>query len=480
MRRLSVEPRWDFDAWRTQARAALRAGWAPEEVAWDSDAAPSLFDDRPGAPRDVAAAAVAPAPGGGRLTIPAGFLPLAAALVLHRDPRRHALPYRILWRLVHGEPQLLHRATDPDIHRAQALRRQIRRDLHKAKAFVRFRAVAGEDNAFVSWFEPEHEIVDAIAPFFVRRFAGMRWSLLTPYRSAHWDGQALQFGAGATRADAPGDDALDTLWRRYYAHIFNPARLNLRAMRREMPQKYWKNLPEARLIPALAREAGARSQAMVERKPTQPRRGARPVKQVDAPVPEGNSLAALRAAAEGCRNCELWKPATQTVFGEGPAHARIMVVGEQPGDEEDLRGRPFVGPSGRLFDRAMEELGLDRSRMYVTNAVKHFRFEPRGKHRLHRNPSARHVRACHVWLEGELDRVKPGVVVCLGAVAAKAVFGSSFALMRGRGAWIELPEGARGLATVHPSFVLRQRDPESRERAYRGFVTDLQLLQTLA
>lgn len=197
---------------------------------------------------------------------------------------------------------------------------------------------------------------------------------------------------------------------------------------------------------------------------------------VDAPEPRNRSLSALREAAKDCRNCELWEPATQTVFGEGPARARVLVVGEQPGDEEDLRGRPFVGPSGRLFDKAIGELGLDRSRMYVTNAVKHFRFEPRGKRRLHRTPTSAHVRACHAWLEGELDRIRPDLVVCLGAVAARAVFGASFALMRNRGAWIELPEGARGLATVHPAFVLRQRDDASREREYRAFVADLALL----
>jgi DNA polymerase len=215
---------------------------------------------------------------------------------------------------------------------------------------------------------------------------------------------------------------------------------------------------------------------MVEREPPQRTFGPKTPEPVDAPRPRNRSLAALREAAGGCRNCELWQGATQTVFGEGPARARILVVGEQPGDEEDLRGRPFVGPAGKLFDKAITELGLDRSRMYVTNAVKHFRFEPRGKFRLHRSPSARHVRACHVWLEGEMDRIKPDAVVCLGAIAAKAVFGSSFALMRSRGVWHDLPGGARGLATVHPSFVLRQRDSDSRKQAYRGFVGDLALL----
>ncbi|WP_242163171.1 UdgX family uracil-DNA binding protein [Lysobacter sp. M15] len=217
-----------------------------------------------------------------------------------------------------------------------------------------------------------------------------------------------------------------------------------------------------------------RSQTMAKRKPANTESRVRTT--VNAPTSTGNSLAALRSAAKGCRNCELWKDATQTVFGEGPARARVLVVGEQPGNEEDLQGRPFVGPAGKLFDKAVAELGLDRSAMYVTNAVKHFRFEMRGKFRLHRSPTSAHVRACHVWLEGELRRVKPDIVVCLGAIAAKAVFGSGFGLMRERGTWQELPGGARGFATVHPSWVLRQRDSASREQAYRDFVADLELL----
>ena len=195
-----------------------------------------------------------------------------------------------------------------------------------------------------------------------------------------------------------------------------------------------------------------------------------------APEPVDDSLDALRDAAAACKRCPLWKPATQTVFGEGPDDARILVVGEQPGDQEDLSGHPFVGPAGKLFDKALAELGMERSAMYVTNAVKHFRFEMRGKFRLHRSPTPAHVRACHVWLEGELRRIKPDIVVCLGAIAAKAVFGSGFGLMRERGSWQDLPGGARGFATVHPSWVLRQRDSASREQAYRDFVADLELL----
>jgi DNA polymerase len=211
---------------------------------------------------------------------------------------------------------------------------------------------------------------------------------------------------------------------------------------------------------------------MATRKP--PRH--RTVPEGSAPEPVDDSLAALRQAAEGCKRCDLWRPATQTVFGEGPARARILVVGEQPGDAEDLAGQPFVGPSGRLFDRALAELGLDRGRMYVTNAVKHFKFERRGRIRLHKSPNPAEQRACRLWLEGELARIRPRIVVCLGAIAARNVFGTKFGLMRQRGTWHPLGSGRMGFATLHPSAVLRQRGAEAREAAYRGFVADLALL----
>jgi DNA polymerase len=175
----------------------------------------------------------------------------------------------------------------------------------------------------------------------------------------------------------------------------------------------------------------------------------------------------------------LWQPATQAVAGEGPEHARVMIVGEQPGDEEDLTGRPFVGPAGKLFMRALETLDIDRSKLFITNAVKHFRFEQRGKRRLHRNPEARHVEACHVWLEQEIAAVRPDAVVCLGATAARAVFGTTFRLTRQRGQWHTLADGLRAFATYHPSAVLRQRDGAS-EASYALFERDLSLLQEFA
>lgn len=201
------------------------------------------------------------------------------------------------------------------------------------------------------------------------------------------------------------------------------------------------------------------------------------VREGEAPEPRGESLDALREAAMGCRRCPLWKPATQTVFGEGPDDARVLFIGEQPGDAEDLSGRPFVGPAGKLFDRALAELGLERARFYVTNAVKHFKFERRGKVRLHRSPDPSERAACRIWLERELATVQPDVIVCLGAIAARAVFGSRFRLMAERGTWQTLADGTRAFATVHPSWVLRQRGDEARHEAYANFVHDLSLLR---
>ncbi|QOY63705.1 UdgX family uracil-DNA binding protein [Lysobacter sp. H21R4] len=464
MVRTQVEPGWSLDAWRGRARAALAAGVPPEDLQWDGDAQQGLAL---GAPLPDAPEA------GTGLVVPGRFIELASAVLCHRDPNRHGLLYRLLWRIVKGERRLLERATDPDVVAASALAAEVRRDTHKMKAFVRFRQIREGEEAYVAWFEPDHWILDRVAPFFAKRFAGMRWAILTPYRSVRWDGAALDFGPGGVRADAPAEDAREDLWLTYYANIFNPARLNPTMMRQEMPQKYWKGLPEAALLPSLLREAGSRVRDMAEREAQQPRRKipARAAAPTPASVDLG-SLAAARAQAAECRRCPLWEPPTQTVWGEGPQDARVMFIGEQPGDAEDLTGRPFVGPAGALLDRAFTDAGIDRAAAYLTNAVKHFRFEQRGKVRLHKRPDAGHVRACHVWLQQELATVRPDTVVCLGATAASAVFGNAFKLTQERGRWHTLGDGVRAMATVHPAWVLRQ-PPAARESAYRGLVADL-------
>ena len=583
----------DLDGFRQAARQLLDQQVAPAQVSWytSDDATPDLFAGTTHAPPPEALAtcvgadshradpsaahagqpngqtahaaeaavaagsagsAVEPGPGAPAVSVPASFLELCKTVILHRDPGRFGLLYRLLWRLVH-EPGLRHDPLDADRVQAAHLAHAVRRDMHKMKAFVRFRTV--EDEPFknspqlgplhVAWFEPEHYIVEAVAPFFARRFTQMRWVILTPQCSVRWgvvgpharhavsslppegaspalgrpggglgvrseepearvEGapaaasagaalRALEFGPGAQKEDAPPADAGEQLWLTYYQHIFNPARLKLKMMQQEMPRRYWKNLPEAQLISALAAQAQQRSAAMVAQAPAAPRRRI-PVFEASAAAaararssqtlnhqPERAgplTLPELRQATDRCRECPIGAHATQSVFGEGPSDARLFIVGEQPGDQEDLRGRPFVGPAGQLFDQAVGVLGWQRDALYVTNAVKHFKYELRGKRRIHKTPSQREAAACLHWLDSELAQVQPRAAVALGATAARALLGRPVAVLRERGQWFTRPDGLRVLVTLHPSALLRA-DPASRAQAFQAWVNDLQQAASL-
>ena len=217
---------------------------------------------------------------------------------------------------------------------------------------------------------------------------------------------------------------------------------------------------------------------MVEAAPTRPSRRAKAAAPGggDAPTPDDyvpSSTADVWEAVQGCRRCDLWRNATQGVAGAGPATARLMLVGEQPGDQEDLQGRPFVGPAGQLLDRALAEAGVDRAELYVTNAVKHFKFEPRGKRRLHKTPDGGQIRACRWWLENERRLVKPRVIVALGATAAGSLFGRPMPILKARGRPMPLDGEATGFVTVHPSYLLRLPDAAAKETGFRAFVADL-------
>ena len=462
----------DWGAWRAAARALAVSGVPPDSVVWSVRAATDLFAE----PQDAVPATE------GTFTVPRALVGLAETVIQARDPERFALLYRMIWRAHGGEKHLLEMTTDPEVQRAQRLAQAVRRDTHKMRAFVRFREVTEpEGTRYVSWFEPDHFIVEANAAFFTRRFATMVWSILTPYRSVHWDGEAIRFDAGASPADVPDDDRLEAYWRAYYSSIFNPARLKIGAMRSEMPQKYWRNLPEAAAIPELIRTAAGRVDAMVEQPVFSAPRPARPVAK---PAPaRGTPLQQAARDAALCRRCALWEPATQVVFGEGPPDARIMLVGEQPGDQEDLAGRPFVGPAGQLLDRAMAEAGLDRRAVYVTNAVKHFKFVPRGKRRIHEKPGTTEIVACKVWLDLERTELKPVLTVMMGVTAARAVLGRTVTIGKERGRPIPLPGedgNAMGFVTVHPSYLLRLPDEDAKAREYAAFVADLKQIAALA
>lgn len=251
----------DLEGWRSQARALIARRMAPELIVWRvDDGPPDLFAPHIAGPPDEAAPVI----------VPRRFAELAETVICHRHAARFGLLYRLLWRIARGERRLLEISSDPDVNRAEAMLRSVRRDLHKMKAFVRFRSTRIADaEHFIAWFEPQHFIVERVAPFFARRFAGMSWSILTPDRSAHWDGERLSFAPGTDKTSVPSEDALEDIWRRYYASTFNPARLNLKAMKSQMPVRYWKNLPEARLIAPLATSAAGRTQAMLDARPAE-------------------------------------------------------------------------------------------------------------------------------------------------------------------------------------------------------------------
>lgn len=470
MRSVVLAHEVDWDGWRAAARSLALDGVEPDSTVWSvatpSDLFAALDDD---APR--------PAPSGA-FTLPRALVALAETVIQAREPERFALLYRMVWRAHHGERQLLEQTTDPEVHRAQTLAQAVRRDTHKMRAFVRFREVEAEGaTRYVAWFEPQHFIVEANAGFFVRRFATMTWSILTPYRSAHWNGTELSFAPGADPAEVPDDDAVARYWLAYYSSIFNPARLKVGAMTSEMPRKYWRNLPEAAAIPEMIRTAQERTEAMVEQPNiSPPRPTARPSR--PAPPPPQGRLGQAAIDAAQCRACSLWEPATQVVFGEGPADAAMMLIGEQAGDQEDLAGRPFVGPAGQLLDRALAEAGVDRTGVYVTNAVKHFKFELRGRRRIHAKPDTGEIAACKQWLEIERAEVLPRITVLMGATAARAVLGRAVTITRERGKPMPLGN-TTALVTVHPSYLLRLPDEDAKRREYASFVADLRLAAEL-
>jgi DNA polymerase len=456
----------DLAGFRTAVRSLIAHRTPPEAVVWSGIDGGSLFGET------VTPAGDAPA-----LSLPRSVSALIETAICHREPERFALLYRLIWRVLHGERALLEMQSDPLVHRLEAMAGAVKRDLHKMHAFLRFREVKDPDGSerYVAWFEPEHFILEAAADFFVERFRGLVWSILTPLGSLHWDRETLTVGPPAEKSGAPDSDAFEAAWRSYYESVFNPARVNPKAMRQHMPKKYWRNLPETAAIRGLVQTAAMRAQEMVERE------AALPIKRDPRKAVAAMAQQEPATLDELNRQISASEPLTpgadHAVLGEGPTGADIAFVGEQPGDQEDREGRPFVGPAGQLLDKALAEVGIDRSRVYVTNAVKHFKFEPRGKRRLHKKPSTAEVKRYRWWLEKELALVRPKLVVALGGTALLGLTGQPLSVMRSRGP-LSLA-GFRGYATVHPSYLLRLPDEAAKQAAYARFCDDLAAARTL-
>ncbi|AWM36721.1 Uracil DNA glycosylase superfamily protein [Gemmata obscuriglobus] len=411
----------DFAAWRAAARALLVAAVPPADVLFDDGTAPGLF----------AAGELPPAPTAAAPEVPRAFVALAEAVACHREAQRWDRLYRVLWRLTRGEPHLLALATDDEVSWLLRAEKSVRRDVHKMHAFVRFRAVGGH---FVAWHRPDHRIVRRAAPFFRRRFPEMRWSILTPDESVTWDGVGLHFGPGVPAGAAPPPDVLEDMWKTYYRATFNPARIKLTAMKKELPVRHWATLPEAAIIPDLLSEAGDRVAAMVAH--------AEGAGSAAAFMPAARDLDSLRAAARSCTACGRCGPGAPPAFGVGPGGARVVLVGDHP---------RASGAADDLLAGALAEAGFDPAAVYRTHAVKR---APRPSPAAPREPH-RGAGACRPWLTAELAALAPAVVVCLGPHAARAVLGPLFRFAERRGEPVAAGPVARAIATHHPSAVLR-------------------------
>jgi DNA polymerase len=463
----------DFDAWRAAALDALARGLTPESIDWRTpQGEPALFSE----PEQSAQPAnVAEAP---QIRVSRELASLLKDAAHFRDAHRWSFLYRVLWRWAQGDRAVASPA-DEDGARLYKMAKAVRRAQHDMIAYVRFRQREASLGApeYVAWYEPGHDVLAWGAEHFAARMGRSTWLIATPDGAAMFDGERLQLErrralASEHAVDTP--DAAEALWMTYYGSIFNPARLNESALEQHMPVRFWKGLPEGALIPKLVSDArgGARRVAQAQ---SVGALGGRAVQvQAQDAQPERDAPTSL----DTCRRCDLWRNATQAVRGAGPSDARIMLLGEQPGDQEDLKGEPFVGPAGQLLHDAMQRAGMPREQVYLTNAVKHFKWEPRGKRRLHKTPAQQEVEACSYWLEQELHEVGARVIVTLGATALAALFGRRATLSAHIGRVVPYRD-KWVVATYHPSYALRQNDEAARERTVAAIVEALERAREL-
>jgi len=420
----------DWTGWRRATRAFVLSGVEPADLTWTIGCAGDIVPDADGG-----------------FVLPRTLVALAAQAFQAREAERFGLLYTLVWRAHRGE-LVLSDADDPDLRIARRWALAVRADAHRIRALLRFLPVTFHHQPhFLGWFDPDHFVLEATARLMARRAPASGFTIVTPDGIAHHDRTALRFGAGLKH---PGDD--ETLLAWWDAHN--------------------ETIPHATHDGGGLPEAEALDE--VPRPPERPSIG--PVVLMESQTGGTKDLA---REARGCERCDLCGPATQTVFGEGPRGARVLFVGEQPGDQEDIIGRPFVGPAGQLLDEALEEAGIDRRRITITNAVKHFKFTPRGRRRIHQSPSPREIEICRFWLDAERTAVNPTLLVLLGGSAGRAVLGRPVAVTRERGRPFKLPDGAMAFLTVHPSYLLRQPDETSRAREYAAFVRDLRAVSEL-
>lgn len=455
----------NFDDWREKARMCLINNILPSNIDWQEteQAQSSLFNNE-NINFNVSQDRVID-----HIKIPKSFIEIAVIVSCHRNPQKWPLLYNVLWNLVYGEKHILNIITHPIMHEIYNMKKSVGRDMHKMKAFVRFEKIIDESKErYIAWYKPQHNIIKMVAPFFKNRFSLMHWTIMTPDGSAQWNGENLLFSDD--KINDPKNishDSMVELWKIYYSAIFNPARIKIKAMMREMPRRYWNTMPETQIIPAILSDAPKRVSKMLSHSEGS-------LINAGNFLPKVKTYHSLSESATKCEGCPLYKNATQTVFGYGKVDAEIMFVGEQPGNTEDQVGQPFVGPAGNVLMKALEELNLDRNQFYFTNAVKHFKFKSMNNKRLHVSPNTKEIVACKPWLLNEIEVIKPKLIICLGITASRAVLGYGFNMKLNRGKIVKYNEVINAIATYHPSSFLRANDKLQRDIIYNEIICSIQ------
>ena len=477
MRSIVIEDH--FAAWRAASLGALGEGLAPETIEWRVEQEPESAQEQ--ALFDYGATSGNAAPRPTAMHVSKELAALLQDAALYRESQRWAFLYKVLWRWQHGDRAVASPA-DADGARLHHMAKSVRRARHDMIAYVRFRkqtsASAVQTPEYIAWYEPEHDVLAWAAEHFAQRMGRTSWMITTPRGAAWWDGQQLHLEQRrALPSDHRGDtaDEAEALWLAYYRSAFNPARLNEAALEQHMPVRFWRGLPEGRLIPPMISEAKSGARRVAQASGV----GALGGKTIPVEADRAQPLRDQPSSLDTCRRCDLWRNATQAVGSSGPSDARIMLIGEQPGDQEDLSGQPFVGPAGQLLETAIARAGMSREQVYLTNAVKHFKWEPRGKRRLHKTPGQREIEACSYWLERELHTVRPTVIVALGATALTALLRGKVGLRDRLGAPFRVA-GGWGIATYHPSFALRQQSDSDRGKVLAEISNALSRARELA
>jgi probable DNA metabolism protein len=449
----------------------------PEAVTWSSpQVGGDLFTSAAPAAEPAPPAALALAPSKTPPHVPRSLMDMLQSAACCRVPDRWAFLYRVMWRWQLGQHDVQSPA-DEDGARLNAMVKAVRREEHDMHAYIRFRERPVDAGAprFVAWYEPQHDVLPQVARHFVSRMGKVSWLIATPEASVLWDGHTLHNTGPLVGKSEELDDSGEALWLTYYRSIFNPARLNTTVMQQHIPSHRWKNLPEGKIVTQMVSDAAMGARKVGQFEAVGQRKGTTIPIAPESAQPERQQPTKL----DECRRCPLWEAATQAVPGDGPQQARIMFVGEQPGDQEDLAGQPFVGPAGKLLDQVCQAAGVDRDTIYVTNAVKHFKWEPRGKRRLHKTPAQREVEACRYWLDKEMASVQPTVIVALGATALKSLLRTDNVVLKHSLGKPMQVDGRWVVTTYHPSYVLRVPSEDAKREAFSIMVASLKLAQEL-